>query len=46
MNVHALLSLGPNVEAFTSGVVLVLSVTFLILVAVGGLSVFRRIVGA
>lgn len=42
----AALVLGPNVEAFLGGVKVVLSVVFVVVTFVGGLSLFRRMVGA
>lgn len=41
----ALLSVAPDVDAFTGGVVVGLSVIFLALVAFGGVAVVRRILG-
>jgi hypothetical protein len=37
---------GPDVDAFTGGVVLALSVGFIVLVALGGLAIVRRILGS
>lgn len=42
----ALVAPGPDVDAFTGGVVLALSVGFIILVALGGLAIVRRILGS
>lgn len=42
----AAVSSGPNVDAFTGGVVLGVSAAFLILTALGGLAIVRRILGS
>ena len=42
----ALVSSGPDVDAFTGGVVLAISAGFIVLVALGGLSIVRRILGS
>lgn len=44
--VLAVIETGPDVDAFTSGVALALSAGFLILVALGGLAIVRRILGS
>lgn len=42
----AAVTIGPNVDAFIDGVQLVLGAAFLVSAALGGLAIFRRIVGA
>ncbi|HWM64796.1 MAG TPA: hypothetical protein VNP96_12510 [Solirubrobacterales bacterium] len=42
----ALVAPGPDVDAFTGGVVLAISAGFIILVALGGLAIVRRILGS
>lgn len=42
----ALVAPGPDVDAFTGGVVLAVSAGFIILVAFGALAIVRRILGS
>lgn len=42
----AVVTPGPDVDAFTGGVVLGISAAFLVVVALGGLSIVRRILGS
>lgn len=42
----ALVAPGPDVDAFTGGVVLAISAGFIVLVALGGLAIVRRILGS
>jgi hypothetical protein len=37
---------GPNVDAFTGGIVLGISAAFVVLAALGGLAIVRRILGS
>lgn len=42
----AAVNTAPDVDAFTGGVVVALSAAFIILTALGGLAIVRRILGA
>ena len=42
----ALVAPGPDVDAFTGGVVLGISAAFVVLALLGGLSIVRRILGS
>ncbi len=46
MTLSAALQLGPNSDAFLGGVGIGLGVAFIVMAALGGLAIFRRIVGA
>jgi hypothetical protein len=46
MSALALVAPGPDVDAFMGGVVLGISAAFVVLTALGGLAIVRRILGS